>query len=160
ITTTIRSCLSANYPESRFGVAVIADNCSDQTASLAASLGVRVVERFDAVKKSKGFAIEFLIDSLAQSGELDSLDALVVIDADTTIDRDLLLHFDRSLQGGCDWIQCYYSVANPDETWRTRLMAYAFSLFNGVTLLGQTALGTSAGFRGNGMCLATRGLRR
>jgi cellulose synthase/poly-beta-1,6-N-acetylglucosamine synthase-like glycosyltransferase len=160
ITTTIRSCLAANYPESRFGVAVIADNCSDRTAALAASLGVRVVERFDAVNKSKGFAIEFLIDSLSQSGELDSLDALVVIDADTTIDRDLLLHFDRSLRGGRDWIQCYYNVANSDETWRTRLMTYAFSLFNGVTLLGQNALGTSAGFRGNGMCFSTRGLRR
>jgi len=160
ITTTIRSCLAANYPRSRFGVVVIADNCSDRTAPLATALGVRVVERFDSVKKSKGFAIEFLIDALMQSGELDSLDALVLIDADTTVDRDLLLCFDRGLRSGRDWIQSYYTVANRDETWRTRLMTYGFSLFNGVTLLGQNALGTSAGLRGNGMCLSTRGLRR
>ncbi len=160
IAATIQSCLAANYPGSLFGVAVIADNCTDRTAALAASQGVRVVERFDAVKKSKGFAIEFLIELLAQSGELDALDALVIIDADTTIDRDLLIHFDRGLRSGHDWIQCYYSVANPDETWRTRMMTYAFSLFNGVALLGQNALGTSAGFKGNGMCFSTRGLRR
>jgi len=160
ITTTIRSCLAANYPSSLVGVVVIADNCSDRTASLATALGVRVVERFDSVKKSKGFAIEFLIEALAQSGELDSLDALVMIDADTTVDPDLLRYFDRDLRSGRDWIQCYYTVANPDETWRTRLMTYGFSLFNGVTLLGQNALGTSAGLRGNGMCFSTSGLRR
>ena len=39
-------------------------------------------------------------------------------------------------------------------------MTYAFSLFNGVMQLGQNALGSSAGFKGNGMCFSTRGLRR
>jgi cellulose synthase/poly-beta-1,6-N-acetylglucosamine synthase-like glycosyltransferase len=39
-------------------------------------------------------------------------------------------------------------------------MTYAFSLFNGVMPMGQNALGASAGFKGNGMCLSTRGLRR
>jgi len=160
IAATVRSCLAVNYPSSYVRVVVIADNCSDRTASLAQALGVRVVERSDSVKKSKGFAIEFLIDALTQSGELNSLDALVIIDADTTVDRDLLLYLDRSLRSGRDWIQSYYTVANPDDTWRTRLMTYAFSLFNGVTLLGQNALGTSAGLRGNGMCLSTGGLRR
>jgi cellulose synthase/poly-beta-1,6-N-acetylglucosamine synthase-like glycosyltransferase len=160
ISATIRSCLSVNYPRSRFDVVVISDNCADQTAAVAAGLGARVIERFDSVKRSKGFAIEFLIEGLEQSGELHSLDALVIIDADTTVDPDLLIDFDRGLRGGRDWIQAYYTVANPDETWRTKLMTYAFSLFNGVLPLGQNALGTSAGFKGNGMCLSTRGLRR
>lgn len=160
ITTTVRSCLAADYPSSRFGVLVIADNCSDRTASLAAEAGARVVERFDPEKKSKGYAIEFLMESLARSGELDALDALVIIDADTTMDADLLRYFDQGLQEGRDWIQCYYTVANPDQSWRTRLMTYAFSLFNGVMLVGQNRLGASAGFKGNGMCFATRGLRR
>ena len=39
-------------------------------------------------------------------------------------------------------------------------MTYAFSLFNGVMQLGQNALGSSAGFKGNGMCFSTRGLVR
>jgi cellulose synthase/poly-beta-1,6-N-acetylglucosamine synthase-like glycosyltransferase len=160
IASTIHSCLAANYPKGLFDVVVIADNCSDRTAALAAALGARVLERFDSERKSKGFAIEFLIDSLMRSKELDALDALVLIDADTTADRDLLRHFDRGLRTGRDWIQSYYTVANPDESWRTRLMTYAFSLFNGVLLMGQTALGTSGAFRGNGMCLSTRGLRR
>jgi hypothetical protein len=64
------------------------------------------------------------------------------------------------LERGYDWIQCFYTVANPDDSWRTRLMSYAFCLFNGVTPLGQFALGRSASFRGNGMCFSTRGMRR
>jgi cellulose synthase/poly-beta-1,6-N-acetylglucosamine synthase-like glycosyltransferase len=160
IATTVRSCLAANYPSRLFDVVVIADNCADRTASVAASAGGRVVERFDSVKKSKGYAIEYLIASLVESGELESLDALVIVDADTTVDPDLLRYFDRDLRAGHDWIQCYYTVANPDQSSRTRLMTYAFSLNNGVVPFGLNALGMSASFKGNGMCFSTRGLRR
>jgi cellulose synthase/poly-beta-1,6-N-acetylglucosamine synthase-like glycosyltransferase len=160
IATTVASCLAADYPQALFNVLVIADNCTDRTASVAAGAGARVVERFDETKKSKGYAIEYLIGQLTASGEFDALDAIVVIDADTTIDADLLRRFDARLRAGQDWIQCYYTVSNPDQSWRTRLMTYAFSLFNGVIPLGLTALGSSAGLRGNGMCFSTRGLRR
>jgi hypothetical protein len=88
------------------------------------------------------------------------VDALVIIDADSTASSNLLRGFAGMLERGHEWIQCYYTVANPDASWRTKLMTYAFGLFNGVTPLGQFALGLSAGFRGNGMCLATRGLQR
>ena len=160
IAQTVESCRAADYPASLCRVVVIADNCADQTAAEAAAAGARVVERFDAVKKSKGYAIEYLIEELVQSGEFDALDALVIVDADTTIDTNLLREFDRDLRCGRDWIQGYYTVANPDQSWRTRLLTYAFSLFNGVMPLGLNALGTSASFRGNGMCFSTRGLRR
>ena len=60
----------------------------------------RVVERFDAEKKSKGYALEYLIGRLVESGEFDALDALVVVDADTTIDPDLLRRFDDGPAGG------------------------------------------------------------
>jgi 1,2-diacylglycerol 3-beta-glucosyltransferase len=160
IAATVRSCLSLEYPEGLFEVLVIADNCSDDTASIARQQGATVVERQDPDKKSKGHAIKFLIDRLQESGQFADLDALVVIDADTTVSTDLLLAFAGSIEAGQDWIQCFYSVANPDTSWRTRLMAYAFTLFNGVTPLGQSVLGLSAGFRGNGMCFSTRSLQR
>ncbi len=160
IATTVRSCLESNYPESLFDVAVIADNCTDRTAALAREAGARVVERFEDVKKSKGYAIEFLLDSLVRSGEIESLNAVVIVDADTTIDPHLLRSFNQALREGHDWMQAYYTVANPDQSWRTRLMTYALSLFNGVMQIGQNALGSSAGFKGNGMCFSTRGLRR
>ncbi len=160
IAATVASCRAADYPQSLFSVVVIADNCSDGTAAAASAAGARVIERFDETRKSKGYAIESTIGRLIESGEFDGLDALVFVDADTTIDPDLLRWFDADLQAGHDWIQCYYTVADPDQSWRTRLMTYAFGLFNGVMLLGLNAIGTSAALRGNGMCFSTRGLRR
>jgi cellulose synthase/poly-beta-1,6-N-acetylglucosamine synthase-like glycosyltransferase len=88
------------------------------------------------------------------------LDAIVVIDADSMADPQLLRVFAHQLEAGRDWIQAFNTVANPGDSWRTRLMAYSFSLINGVLLQGQTALGLSGAFRGNGMCMSTRGLLR
>jgi cellulose synthase/poly-beta-1,6-N-acetylglucosamine synthase-like glycosyltransferase len=160
IARAVLSCRALDYPPGLFQVLVIADNCTDRTAQLARAAGARAIERADTARRGKGYAIEHLIEHLRSSGEFDSLDALVVVDADTTVDPQLLRVFDRELAAGRDWVQSYDCVGNPHQSWRTRLMTYAFSLINGVTLLGLNALGLSAGLRGNGMCLSIRGLRR
>jgi cellulose synthase/poly-beta-1,6-N-acetylglucosamine synthase-like glycosyltransferase len=160
VAETVRSCRAVLYPAALFDVLVIADNCVDNTVSLAREAGARVLERSDATRKSKGYAIEYLIETLIRSGELDSLDALVFIDADSTVDSKILERFAKGLDRGSDWMQCYDCVGNADRSWRTRIMAYGFSLQNGITLAGQKALGLSAGFRGNGMCISRNGLRR
>ena len=160
VSMAVQSCLDVDYPRALFDVLVIADNCSDRTAVLARVAGARVMERFDEAEKSKGHAIDYLINALEQSVEFSSIDALVIVDADSTVDRGLLAAFDQDLRAGCDWIQAYYTVANPDASWRTRLLTYAFSLFNGVMPLGKTRLGLGGSFKGNGMCLSVRGLRR
>ena len=160
IAETVRSCRAIRYPAALFDVRVIADNCTDDTADRARLAGATVLERSDATRKSKGHAIEYLIGTLKQSGEFDALDALVVIDADSTVQPDLLEQFALGLDRGSDWMQCYDCVGNADRSSRTRIMAYAFSLFNGITLAGRQARGLSAGLRGNGMCISTSGLRR
>jgi cellulose synthase/poly-beta-1,6-N-acetylglucosamine synthase-like glycosyltransferase len=160
IRETVLSCQALRYPASLFDVLVIADNCTDNTVSRAREAGARVIERFDPDRRSKGDAIGYLINALVASGEFDAHDALVIVDADSTLEPGLLERFSRALDRGCQWIQCYDGVGNADQSWRTRLMSYGFSLINGVTLAGQTALGLSAGLRGNGMCISTSGLRR
>jgi cellulose synthase/poly-beta-1,6-N-acetylglucosamine synthase-like glycosyltransferase len=139
---------------------VIADNCEDQTATLARQEGATVLERSHLSNRSKGHALKFAFDRLFETGQINQIDALVVIDADTVVDPQLLSAFARHLEDGQDWIQAFDTVSNAGETWRTRLMTYSFGLINGVLLLGQTALGLSGGFRGNGMCFSARGLRR
>jgi cellulose synthase/poly-beta-1,6-N-acetylglucosamine synthase-like glycosyltransferase len=160
IAETVRSCRSVNYPAELFQVLVIADNCADRTAAIARQEGATVLERRVSTRMSKGYAIEYLIGRLQESRQIDGFDALVIVDADSTVSQGLLSGFAVQVEAGHDWIQCLYSVSNPDASWRTRLMAYAFSLFNGVTLIGQSALGLGAAFRGNGMCITIRGLQR
>jgi cellulose synthase/poly-beta-1,6-N-acetylglucosamine synthase-like glycosyltransferase len=157
---TVQSCKSVDYPASLFEVLVIADNCQDRTAACARSAGASVLERFHETDRSKGHALKYLFDQLAESGKLDALDAVVVIDADTVVDPALLRGYADHLEHGHDWVQAFDTVANWNDSWRTRLMTLSFTLVNGVLLLGQTALGLSAGFRGNGMCFSTKGLCR
>ena len=76
------------------------------------------------------------------------------------VDPGLLPAFDAGLAEGKDWLQGYYTVRNPDASWRTRMMTYAFSLANGVWMLGLERLGLGVGLKGNGMCFSSRGLRR
>jgi 1,2-diacylglycerol 3-beta-glucosyltransferase len=160
IADTVNSCRTIRYPSSLFEIMVIADNCTDGTTARAREAGARVLERHDPTKRGKGHALEYMIGTLQESNEFDAIDALVVVDADTTVHPDLLARLREDLDHGFEWIQCYNTVGNGDQSWRTRLVAYAFSLFNGVTLMGQSALGLSVGLRGNGMCLSTKGLRR
>jgi GT2 family glycosyltransferase len=160
IVATVKSCLAQMYPPELFEVLVIADNCEDQTAELARREGATVFERAHPTDLSKGHALKSMFEHLAQTGQMDRLDAVVIIDADTVVDSDLLKGLSRYLDRGDDWIQVFDTVANSDDSWRTRLLAYSFGLINGVLLLGQSALGLSASFRGNGMCFSTRGLKR
>lgn len=158
IAATLGSIKALDYPKNAYRVIVIADNCTDQTAKTSLACGAEVFERFDETKKSKGYALEYAIERL--QNENVRPDAVVVIDADTRVDRKLLHIFALRFGEGQDFMQAYYSVSNPDDSWRTQLMTYAFGLFNGIWLAGQDALGLSCSLRGNGMCFTWRGLRR
>ena len=158
IASTVRSCLEVTYDPDQFQVVVIADNCTDRTAEMARGAGAIVVERTDPERRSKGFALAAYFEQQARLAE--ECDAVVLIDADTVVDPGILTALAGALKAGQDWIQCYYTVRNPDASWRTQLMTYAFSLFNGVWLLGQDCLGLGVGLKGNGMCFTTQGLQR
>lgn len=65
---------------------VVADNCTDSTAEVARELGVDVVERTDAERRGKGFALAFAADHLRS----DPPDIFAVMDADCAMDRPSL----------------------------------------------------------------------
>jgi cellulose synthase/poly-beta-1,6-N-acetylglucosamine synthase-like glycosyltransferase len=158
IATTIRSLKALDYPRQLCEILVIADNCQDNTATVARNEGAEVLERFHETKKSKGFALEHALETL-QKRETHP-DAIVIIDADTTVDASLLKAFDRRLQSGQDWLQAYYQVSNSNDSWRTQLMRLGFAHFNGLWLLGQDTLGLGSALRGNGMAFSWKGLER
>ena len=160
IGTTVRSCLALDYDPSLFSIYVIADNCTDSTADEAREAGASVVERSDPNSRSKGHALDYFFTHIPAGNPEAGHDATVIVDADTLVDPGLLRVFDRALVKGKDWLQGYYSVSNPDASWRTRMMTYAFSLANGVWMVGLDRLGLGVGLKGNGMCFSSRGLRR
>ncbi len=156
IAATVESLLTMEFPVAMRRVIVVADNCGDATAERAARAGAMVLERRDPTKRGKGYALSYAFERSIADGMAD---AVVVVDADTTVTRNLLLAFDGRFQRGASAAQAEYAVANREASWRTRLMHIGFTLFHDVRSRGRERLGVSAGLRGNGMAFSVPLLR-
>jgi cellulose synthase/poly-beta-1,6-N-acetylglucosamine synthase-like glycosyltransferase len=157
IGATVASLLALGYPRTHFRVLVIADNCVDGTAAKAAAAGARVLVRDDLELRGKGHALAYAFSlSLAEG----FADAVVVVDADTVVSKNLLSAFAARFEAGAEVLQAEYGVRNPLSSWRTRLMTIALSAFHGVRSLARERLRLSCGLRGNGMAFSSAILRR
>ena len=156
IASTVDCLLAVDYPPDLRRVVVVADNCSDATAARASEAGAVVLERNDTARRGKGYALAHAFERALADGVTD---AIVVVDADTKVTQNLLRAFDARLQSGARAVQAEYCVANPDSSWRTRLMHVGFTLFHDVRSRARERLGVSAGLRGNGMGFAASLLR-
>jgi len=65
-------------------VLVVADNCQDATAEIARRYGAEAIERQDATRRGKGYALDFGIRHLAA----EAPDAVVFLDADCRVPPD------------------------------------------------------------------------
>jgi cellulose synthase/poly-beta-1,6-N-acetylglucosamine synthase-like glycosyltransferase len=89
----------------------------------------------------------------------EGFDAVVVIDADTVAEPNMIAAFLRLFAAGADAVQCRYGVLNPDASLRTRLMRMALLAFNVLRPRGRDWWGLSAGLLGNGFALTEATLR-
>jgi len=157
IAGTVRSLLATDWPAPLRRVVVVADNCQDATASRAREAGATVLERRDTERRGKGYALEHAFEWSLADGFAD---AVVVVDADSTVTPGFLHAFAARLEAGALAVQSDNAVGNPEAGWRPALMALAFVLFNTMRSLGRDRLGLSVGLRGNGMCLSVKVLRQ
>jgi cellulose synthase/poly-beta-1,6-N-acetylglucosamine synthase-like glycosyltransferase len=132
-------------------IVVVADNCDDRTAEVAAQCGARVLVRRDLNLRGKGFALDFAFKRLLAEG----VGAFLVVDADTEVATNAIREAGGLLQAGAQAVQCRYLVKNPAESIRTRLMNVALLGFNVTRPRGRDRLGLSCGIYGNGF-----GMRR
>jgi 1,2-diacylglycerol 3-beta-glucosyltransferase len=156
IERTVKSLFASDYPSQRFGILVVADNCTDGTAERARRAGAEVLVRDDRALRGKGYALQAAFTRLLEEGVAD---AVVVVDADTTVSPNLLSAFAARIERGVAAAQASYRVGNADESWRTRLMTIAFATYHELRSLARETFGASCGLRGNGMCISMRVLR-
>jgi cellulose synthase/poly-beta-1,6-N-acetylglucosamine synthase-like glycosyltransferase len=157
IASTLESLRNLDYPSDRYRVLVIADRCTDGTAAVASGWRVECFERFDG-QAGKGAALAWGIQQ-ARNAQI-SFDAVVIIDADTLADRELLSAFNVEFQAGRQVQQGYNYISNPWSSPFTRIMAVTGVLRNGRYYAGKTAIGLQGMLTGTGMCLGAGILER
>ena len=159
IRATIEAVTRSGYPENCYQVIVIADNCEDETASVAEDAGAQALVRSDAIRRGKGQALDWFLRE--RHGAYESCDGIVIIDADTLVDVNFLREVSASLsRQEVHVVQGYYGVSNATENWRTALMSAALAVFHHVRPAGRNRLGGSAGLKGNGMAFRTSVLEK
>ncbi|MBI4317741.1 MAG: glycosyltransferase family 2 protein [Chloroflexi bacterium] len=146
------SLAALDYPSDLFDVFVVADNCSDGTASIARDLGALVWERADISLVGKGYALRWLMEKISNTSR--KYDAFIIFDADSIVSTNFLRVMNDRLLSGSQVVQAFYSVANPSASAAAALRYIALALVHYVRPMGKRLFGGSAGLKGNGMCFS------
>ena len=144
----IDSLKKQNYPKELLDIYVIADNCTDNTSSLAKEKGAIVYERFDEEHKTKGYALQwFLAQKIEENADYD---AFCVFDADNIVDENFIKNMNKKLCQGEDVVQGYRDIKNPTDSWVSSGYAIYYWMMNRFYHLARYNLGLSPLINGTG----------
>jgi GT2 family glycosyltransferase len=158
IAATLAALTGAAYPREERRIIVIADNCGDRTADVAAAAGAEVWERTDPGLRGKGHALAWALERLLALD--DRFDGVVFVDADCIVSANLLAAVDVRLRGGARAMQVDYVAGNPQDSSASALRFAAFAVGDTVRFLGKERLGLSCGLVGTGMAFSRDLLER
>jgi cellulose synthase/poly-beta-1,6-N-acetylglucosamine synthase-like glycosyltransferase len=127
---------------------VVADNCTDDTASVAAAAGSTVVERHDPTRRGKGHALDFGVRAL----ETDPPEVVIVVDADCIAAPGSLDRLGRECVARARPVQALYLMHAPaGASRRARLAEFAWLVRNQVRPLGAMRMAWPCQLMGTGM---------
>lgn len=145
VETAIAAVLPELAPEDR--LVVIADNCTDKTADIARGRGAIVIERTEPERKSKGYALRYGLQCLAN----DPPQVIVVLDADCTVSPGTVATLARRAHDSGRPVQARYVVELPSKAERlAAVSAFAFFL-KSLRPHGLQRLGLPCTLMGSGM---------
>ena len=146
IEATLQGVLSQIQPGD--SVIVIADNCQDETAEIAAQTGATVIERNNTKQKGKGYALDYGCQFLAK----DPPDVVVILDADCSIEPKTIERIGYQAQQTQKPIQALYLMKPPvQDSPEDFISAFAFLIKNLVRPKGLANLGKPCLLTGSGM---------
>jgi cellulose synthase/poly-beta-1,6-N-acetylglucosamine synthase-like glycosyltransferase len=155
ITPTLTGLKSQLSPGDR--LVVVADNCSDDTAAVAAQSGASVIQRQDAERRGKGYALAFGLEHLAQ----DPPDVVIIVDADCLVSPGSLARLANMARELDRPIQADYVLEPPSRPQGLAVVsALAFLVKNRVRPRGLLALGMPCLLTGTGMAFPWQVIRK
>ena len=111
------SITAQDYPAHLIRTFVVADNCTDRTAELAAAHGATVFSRFNKQQVGKGYALNYLLSRIDETEGLSSFDTFLIFDADNLLEPDYVRQINRVASDGYDAFCGYRNSKNFGANW-------------------------------------------
>jgi cellulose synthase/poly-beta-1,6-N-acetylglucosamine synthase-like glycosyltransferase len=146
----IAEALATVLPQLRAGdrVLVIADNCSDDTAAIAAACGAQVVVRTDVQRRGKGYALDHGMHELAAAPP----EVVLIVDADCRVEAGSVDRLVAECTASGRPVQALYLMQSPPGAGlKTRVAEFAWAVRNEARPLGCARLGWPCQLMGTGM---------
>lgn len=112
----IESIQKQDYPAELIDVFVCADNCTDDTAKIADSLGAFVFERNDKTHIGKGYVLNYMLKGI-RKGDFPHYDAFLVLDADNILKSNYITEINKVLSEGYEIVTSYRNSKNYGDNW-------------------------------------------
>lgn len=156
----IRSIQNQTYPSKLIDIWIVADNCTDKTAQVARVLGCHVIERFNKEQIGKGYALQYLLQTMMATGDAKKYDAFFIFDADNLLDKNYIAEMNKARQAGFEALTSYRNSVNLSENWISSGAALWFVRESRFLNSTRAALGTSCHVGGTGFMFSRRIMER
>ena len=113
----IDSIRKQDYPKEYVDIFVVADNCTDKTAQIARDLGAVCYERQDTDHRTKGYAIQYLVECIRRDYGIEKYEGYFLFDADNLLKSDYISRMNESFDAGEKIITSYRNTKNFGDNW-------------------------------------------
>ncbi|MDP2248564.1 MAG: glycosyltransferase family 2 protein, partial [Nitrosomonadales bacterium] len=149
IERTLQSLMPQMHEGDR--VLVIADNCTDETATLARKSGAEAIERADVVNRGKGYALDYGVRHLQENPP----EVLMIVDADCQVGEGMVSRLAFScMQFGRPVQSLYLMRSPPGASLKTRIAEFAWLFKNKVRPSGWHRIHMPCHLMGSGMAFS------
>lgn len=113
----IESIRQQDYPQELVDIFVVADNCTDRTAEVARTQGAVCYTRRDPDHRTKGYALQYLVEHIRKDYGLDAFEGYFIFDADNLLKRDFISKMNDAFDAGEKIVTAYRNTKNFDDNW-------------------------------------------
>lgn len=143
-----------DYPQDLVDIYVVADNCDDDTAQIAADHGATVYERQNKTLVGKGYALHFLLGKIKEEHRGKHYDGYFVFDADNLLDPRYITEMNKVFSSGNRVVTSYRNTKNFGDNWITAGYGLYFLRESEYMNRPRDYLGTSCAVSGTGFLFA------
>lgn len=149
----IDSIKKQKYPQNLIDIFVVADNCTDDTASVSREAGAIVYERFNTQHVGKGYALSYVLNQIAQDYGAYTYEGYFVFDADNLLDENFVAEMNKFFDKGYRILTCYRNSKNYASSWISAGYSLWFLRESKYLNYPRTLLNTSCAISGTGFLI-------